>query len=349
MPCRQIRREVSMCFRLGQAVLLGKRCMGDFSPVNDASVPLADAETVERLLDYPSLINALRDAFVHPPLTPQRLAIPIVETEDQPGGTALVMPSLRSAGLLGVKIITIQPKLSGRPGGATRAVYIALDAKSGELKGLIDGHALTLRRTAATSLLAAGVMARPNPETVLVIGTGSLGNTLARAYAEILRPKRLVIWGRSGEKAQALVDQLANDGVEARRSSDLQEALGAADIVSSATLAKEPIILGQYVGPGTHIDLVGGFTREMREADDNLISRAAIVADVETTLVEAGDLAQPLERGIIQRDQIMTLRDVLTGVRPARKCASDITLFKSAGHALEDLAAAELLVKRWDR
>ena len=273
--------------------------------------------------------------------------MPIPESDEQPGGTVLVMPSLRSAGLLGVKIITIQPKLTARPGGATRAIYIALNAKTGELKGLIDGHALTLRRTAATSILAAQALATPNPETVLVIGTGSLANALARAYAGNFRPKRLRIWGRHVDKAQALVKQLAQAGIEAQISQDLPSALGAANIVTAATLAREPIIPGRHVRPGTHIDLVGGFTRDMREADDDLISGATIVADVETTLLEAGDLAQPLESGIVRNDQIMTLREVLIGLRTARKSASDITLFKSAGHALEDLAAAELLFERW--
>jgi len=315
--------------------------------VDDTTVPLAGAETVERLLDYPSLIHSIREAFIHPPLTPQRLAIPIDETEDQPGGTVLVMPSLRSGSLLGVKIISIQPKLTERPGGATRATYIAFDARSGELKGLIDGHALTLRRTAATSMLAAQVMARPDPETVLVIGTGSLAKSLAQAYAETFRSRHLIIWGRRADKAQTLADQLAAKGIETRAASDLPEALAAADIITSATLAQVPLVLGRHVRPGTHVDLVGGFTPNMREADDHLISRAAVVADVESTLAEAGDLARPIESGVIRKDEIATLREVLTAVRGARRSPSDITLFKSAGHALEDLAGAELLFKRW--
>jgi ornithine cyclodeaminase len=321
--------------------------MGDFLPVNNASVRLADRETVERLLDYPSLIEAIRSAFLHPPTTPQRLAIPIAETKEQPGGTVLVMPSIRPAGLLGVKIITIQPTLTERPGGATRAVYVALDAKSGELKGLIDGHALTLRRTAATSILAAQILARPNPGTVLIVGTGSLAKSLARAYAAVFRPHQLLIWGRRESKAQALVDELGEQEIVARPTSDLPNALGRADIVSSATLAREPVILGRHVRPGTHVDLVGGFTRAMREADDDLITHAAVVADVESTFVETGDLAEPIESGLIQKSDIMTLNEVLLGARKARHSSSDITLFKSAGHALEDLAAAELLFQRW--
>lgn len=315
--------------------------------MNDRSIPLADRAVIERLLDYPSLTEAIREAFLRPPTTPQRLAIPIAETEEQPGGTALVMPSLRSGGLLGVKIITIQPKLSERPGGATRAIYVALDAKSGELKGLIEGHALTLRRTAATSMLAARAVARPNPKTVLVIGTGALARTLAKAYAEIFRPVRLIIWGRDGIKGLALARHLTDLGITAQTTSELPNALETADIITSATLAREPIVLGRHIRPGTHIDLVGGFTREMREADDDLLSQAAIVADVETTLLEAGDLAQPIERGLIQPGAIVTLREVLAGEHAVRKSPSDITLFKSAGHALEDLAAAELLFQRW--
>jgi ornithine cyclodeaminase len=257
------------------------------------------------------------------------------------------MPALQPEGLLGVKIITIQPKLSQRPGGATRAIYVAVDARSGELKGLIDGHALTLRRTAATSVLATQVMAMPNPKTVLVIGTGSLARTLAQAYAESFRPDQLLIWGRRESKAQALADQLSEAGIAARPITDLPNALQSADIISSATLAREPIIPGRYVRAGAHVDLTGGFTREMREADDDLISRASIVADTDSTVVEAGDLAQPLERGLIQKSAIATFHEVLSGTRPARKSQSAITLFKSAGHALEDLAAAELLFERW--
>lgn len=328
--------------------LFGRTEMGDSSPVNDTTVPFANAETVERLLDYPSLMETIRRAFLYPPTTPHRLAIPVAETEQQPGGTVLVMPSLRSGGLLGVKIIAIHPKLTGRPGGATRATYVALDAKTGELRGLIDGHVLTLRRTAATSLLAAQVMARPEAATVVVIGTGSLAKTLAIAYAEVVQPRHLLIWGRHEDKARTLALQLVQRGIEARSASDLQKALGSADIVSAATLAREPIVLGAHVRPGTHVDLVGGFTREMREADNDLIAKAEIVADVEATMLEAGDLAQPLERGLIRRDKIMTLREVLRGKRSARESPSGITLFKSAGHALEDLAAAELLFQRWN-
>lgn len=339
-----MRDGLCIAFRLGQ--ILGNRTC-DTSAVNETSVPLASRETVERFLDFPSLIEAIRRAFLHPPITPQRLAIPIEDTEEQPGGTALIMPSLQPASLLGVKIITIQPKLSERPGGATRAIYVALDARSGELKGLIDGHALTLRRTAATSMLAAQVMATPNPQSVLVIGTGSLATALANAYAETFRPEKLIIWGRRETKARAVANELGEAGVEAQWTSDLPGALGSADIVTSATLAREPIILGRYVRPGTHVDLVGGFTRKMREADDDLISRASIVADVENTMAEAGDLAGPLERGLIQKNGIATLRAVLSGMRVARKSPSDVTVFKSAGHALEDLAAAELLFQRW--
>jgi ornithine cyclodeaminase/alanine dehydrogenase-like protein (mu-crystallin family) len=313
----------------------------------DTTVPFANREDVERLLDYPSLLERIRDAFLDPPTIPQRTAIPISQTEMQPGGTVLVMPAVRTGGLIGVKIITIHPGLTGRPGGATRAIYVALNAGSGDLIGLIDGHALTLRRTAATSLLAAQALA-PATDTVLVMGTGSLAQTLAQAYAEIFRPRQLLIWGRRESRANALVATLRNAGIQARAVSDLPAALRCAQLVTCATLSKEPIVEGRYISPGTHVDLVGGFTREMREGDDDLLKRALVVADVEATLLEAGDLAQPLDRQLIRREAILMLRDVLRG-KQARTSPSDITVFKSAGNALEDLAGAELLFRRWQR
>ncbi len=195
-----MRDGLCIAFRLGQ--ILGNRTC-DTSAVNETSVPLASRETVERFLDFPSLIEAIRRAFLHPPITPQRLAIPIEDTEEQPGGTALVMPSLQPASLLGVKIITIQPKLSERPGGATRAIYVAVDARSGELKGLIDGHALTLRRTAATSMLAAQVMAMPNPKTVLGnwhrIPRYGTGKRLCRK----LPPRKVAHLGTTGSQSSS--------------------------------------------------------------------------------------------------------------------------------------------------
>lgn len=316
--------------------------------MSSTNIPLADRETVERLLDYPSLVEAIRDAFMNAPTTPKRLAIPIPEIGEQPAGTVLVMPALRPAGLLGVKIITIHPALSSRSGGATRSTYIAFDVKTGELKGLIDGHALTLRRTAATSVLAARALARADAKTLLVIGTGSLALALANAYAETLRPREVLVWGRHLHKAEAAAKSLSKGGISARAVQGLRESVGSADIVSSATLSKEPLVLGADVRPGTHVDLVGAFTSEMRESDDHLLLHATVVADVQSTLEEAGDLSQPLQAGLIKRQDVRLLREVLTGEAPSRRSPSEITVFKSAGHALEDLAAADLLFKRWD-
>ncbi|WP_127753856.1 ornithine cyclodeaminase family protein [Devosia sp. 1566] len=310
------------------------------------ALKVIDAATVERLLDYPSLVAKLREAFLAPPTAPSRQAVPIEAAPGQTAGTLLVMPAVRPGKLIGVKLVTVLPELGNRPGGALRAIYMVLDAASGEPLGTIDGHALTTRRTAAASVLAASVLASPEPETLLVVGTGSVAEALAEAYWAVLRPKRVLIWGRNVEKAEALAASLHARGIAASAAGELAEAVGQAQIVSAATLAREPIILGDQVRPGTHIDLVGGFRRDMRESDDALVRKARVVVDVPHTKTETGDIAQPLAAGVLDAADVTELAELLGEAPRWRRAPEDITLFKSAGHALEDLAGAELVMER---
>lgn len=314
------------------------------TPANRVS--MIDAVTVARVLDYPSLVDALRAAFIDPPTTPLRHSIPIAAAEGQPAGTVLVMPSVRPGGLIGVKLVTIHPSLAGREGGALRSTYLALDARSGDIRGMIDGHALTVRRTAATSVLAATELARPHPDILLVVGTGEICRALTEAYATIIKPRLILVWGRKPDSAARFVAELKCAGIAAAPVSNLADAVGVADIVTAATLSEAPLIFGKDVRPGAHIDLVGGFRPVMRESDDDLVARATIVVDVESTIQETGDIAAPVHAGRIRVEGIATLRQVLTGERCGRSSDTDITLFKSAGHALEDMAAAELVFAR---
>lgn len=310
------------------------------------SIPVIDAATVARVLDYPSLVDALRRAFVVPPIVPQRHSIAFPQTPASPAGTLLVMPAVRPGGLMAVKLVSIHPAHAGRDGGALRSTYLALDAASGDIRGMIDGHALTVRRTAATSVLAALEMARPNPEVLLMVGSGEIAHALAEAYAELIKPRLALIWSRRAAQAVRFANELAARGLAAEAVDDLRAAVPRADIISSATLSQTPLILGADVRDGTHVDLVGGFRPEMRESDDDLIARARVIVDVETTLTEAGDIASPLAARRLAADSVATLRDVLEGARPGRVSPTEITVFKSAGHALEDMAAAELVFAR---
>jgi ornithine cyclodeaminase len=227
------------------------------------------------------------------------------------------------------------------------ATVMAMDRATGHPLAVLDGEALTLRRTAATSALAARHLALPEVETLLVVGTGRLAAWMARAHVA-LRPdlQRVLVWGRRLEAAQALAAELAGEGLPAQAVPDLEAAVRAARLISCATTSTEPMVRGAWLVPGTHLDLVGGFRRDMREVDDEAVARARIVVDTHAGAgAEAGDVVQPLQRGVITPEAVVgELAQLLRGDCVGRRKPQDITLFKSVGTALEDLAAARLVL-----
>jgi len=244
----------------------------------------------------------------------------------------------------------VMPGAAARGAETVAATYLLLDRSTGKPRALLDGEALTLRRTAAASALAARYLARADAATLLVIGTGKLAPFMAKAHCA-LRPAlaRVFIWGRSRERALEVVRQLGAEGVPVELANDLETAVRSADLISCATTAQTPILRGAWLAPGAHVDLVGGFTHAMREADDETIVRARVVVDTyEGALAEAGDLTVPLGCGVITRDHVVAeLRELVRGERRGRTRDDEITLFKSVGTALEDLAAAELVAGDW--
>ena len=305
------------------------------------------AADVHRALDFPRLVGALEHAFVRGATVPLRHVHSLDESD-----LLLVMPAWRNSdsaldpGALGVKLVTVFPGAAARRAATVAALYVLLDRATGEPRAVLDGEALTLRRTAAASALAARFLARSDSKTLLVVGTGKLAPFLLRAHCA-LRPalERVLLWGRTAQRAADLAQRLRAEGLPVERVDDLERAVRDADIVSCATTATEPIVLGRWLAPGTHLDLVGGFTRSMREVDDDAVASAFIVVDTYVgALAEAGDLIVPLERGVIERSRIVAeLAQVIRGERVGRAAAHHITLFKSVGTALEDLAAAELV------
>jgi ornithine cyclodeaminase len=260
--------------------------------------------------------------------------------------------------LLITKLVTVIP---GAP-STVEATVMALDRTTGHPLAVLDGEALTLRRTAATSALAARHLALPDVDTLLVVGTGRLAAWMARAHVA-LRPglRRVLVWGRRFEAAQALAGELRAEFAAARSTDGaaralptlmavptegLEAACRKARLISCATTSTEPLVRGFWLTPGTHLDLVGGFKPHMREADDEAVARARIVVDTHAGAgAEAGDLVQPLQRGVITRDAVLgELAELLRGDCVGRRTPEDITLFKSVGTALEDLAAARLVL-----
>jgi ornithine cyclodeaminase len=245
-----------------------------------------------------------------------------------------------------VKVATVFPGNAARGRSAVQASYLLLDAQTGTPRALMDGAALTRRRTAAASALAATYLARADSATLVMVGTGSLAPHLISAHAAARPIREVRVWGRSKEKAAALAARLDRPGLRVTAAERLEEAVRAADIVSCATLSEEPLVHGAWLRPGTHVDLVGGFTPAMREADDDAVRRSQVFVDTPAALEEAGDVVQPIARGLLRTEDVADLFDLVRGARPGRQRDAEITLFKSVGTGLEDLAAARLAFAR---
>jgi ornithine cyclodeaminase len=302
------------------------------------------AAEVHAALDLDALADAIGAMLLASPVAPLRHAHALSETD-----TLLLMPAW-SGSALGVKLVTVMPGNRAAGRATVNALYVLLDRASGTPAAVIDGESLTLRRTAATSLLAARAMAREDARNALVIGTGTLAPYMAHAHARARHLERLWIWGRRGEGAQTLAQRLRDEGLPAQAVDELGSAVRDADVVCCATTSTQPIVRGDWLSPGTHLDLVGGFRRGMREADDAAVARARIVVDTYAgALAEAADIVEPLERGVIPSSAVVAELAELVGGHPGRTSASEITLFKSVGTAIADLAAARLLLERSGR
>ncbi|TCU69266.1 ornithine cyclodeaminase [Bradyrhizobium sp. R2.2-H] len=303
------------------------------------------AADVHAALAFPGLIEALRAAFRRggEPM-PLRQAYEV--GVDGAPASLLTMPAWIRGEALGVKLVTVFPQNAERGLGAVSSLYFLLDGQTGQPRAMIDGEALTNRRTAAASALASDYLSRTDSRTLLVVGTGHLAPHLVAAHCAIRPIEQVLIWGRNPQRALALAETLVRQGVNATPAADLAEALPQADIVSCATTSTEPLVKGASLRPGTHLDLVGAFRPQMRESDDEAISRSRVFVDTFAgALAEAGDLLQPIAAGRWSADRICgDLHELTRGTRPGRLHHNEITLFKSVGAAIEDLAAASLLV-----
>lgn len=308
--------------------------------------------TVNDLLDAPSLVAALHAAFRDGGVAPVRHhhSIPMGARDD---ATLLLMPAWDNEvppRHIGVKTVTVHPDnpTQTTPQPSVQGTYLLLDGQTGAPRALIDGPALTARRTAAASALASRFLSRPDSQRLVMVGTGRLAPDLIRAHCAERPITHVALWGRDADKAGKLARSMSGQGFVVEASGDLEAAIANADIVSCATTSRTPVFAGEWLAPGTHVDLVGGFRPDMREADDTAISRARIFVDTRAgTMSEAGDIVQPLEAGRIAADDIIAeLSELCRDEHVGRASTDEITLFKSVGTALEDLAAAELLIDR---
>lgn len=305
------------------------------------------AEQIDRTLTFPTLVDALDAAFREGAVQPVRHHHTI-ERGRGTNSTLLLMPAwtdfkskTRGEGFAGVKIVTVSPDNGAVGKPAVVGVYLLLDGVTGEPLAMMDGPRLTQWRTACASALAARYLAREDAFRLFMIGAGAQARFLVRAHAAVRPIREIRIWNRTPDNAEKFASELVAEGYAATVETELDRGVEWADIISSATIASDPLIRGECLRPGAHVDLVGGFTPAMREADDATVRRARIFVDtLAGAMVEAGDIVQPIQAGTILPDAVLDdLHGLVRGRDKGRITADEITLFKSVGTALEDLAA----------
>ena len=301
-------------------------------------------EAVASALPWPALIAAIEDIVVTKGASaPERTvhSIPV------PGGAdaaLLLKPGWVIGDVIAVKVVTFFPDNGELELPTVNAGVVLFDGSNGTFLGACDGNELTTRRTAAASAVAAKRLARVDAKRLLVIGTGALSPMMAQAHSAVRSFGVVEVWGRNTVKAQRVANHLVTLDINAVVADDLDEAVAGADVISCVTGAESPLVKGALVKAGAHVDLVGAFTPQMRESDDDVIRRGTIFVDTYEDGILAGDLAQPLAAGLIDRDDLVAdLRGLIAGDHPGRTSDEQITVFKSAGFALEDVAAASLV------
>jgi alanine dehydrogenase len=304
------------------------------------------ADEVHRLLDYPSLVEALRELFRRGVDRTERHII----SEPLAGGQQndwLILPAWQFGRHQGIKLVSVFPGNEAKGIASVQGLYVLFDGTNGMPLAAIDGAAITLRKTAANSALAATYLARKDAANLLMLGAGAMALPLIEAHCAVRPIRRATIWNRTLARAEALAAKVNLPGVSANASADLEAAVAGADVISAATMSTAPLIQGRWLKPGQHLDLVGGFREHMREADDEAVRLSRIFVDARfTAAAHAGDICQPLASGLIKDSDITDTFQLARGEKPGRLNDREITLFKSGGGGHEDLGTAQHLLAR---
>lgn len=310
---------------------------------------LFDVAEIDAALSYPGLIDILDDAFRSEVIAPKRGQYAI-QRPDETDAILLTMPAWSGPDVanpyIGTKIVSVFFGNGKRNLPGVMGAYLLMDGATGKPLAVMDGNRLTTWRTAAASALASRYMSNPKSSRMLMVGAGALAPFIIKAHRSVRPLTEIAVWARRPEAAEATVAELAKDGIEARATTDLEGEARTADIISCATNATEPLIHGHWLKREAHLDLIGGFTMQMREADADALHRARVIVNSSKAIDEGGDVAVAIAEGSYSADKVAgTLADLCHGRIAGPVEGGGITLFKSVGVALEDLAAA---VAVWD-
>lgn len=305
---------------------------------------IADAAMVEASLPYGRLVERLREAFAQGVQAPVRHHHPVPRPGLDPA-MLLLMPAWLPGDVTGVKLVNVASGNDALGLPSVQGLYVLFDGPTGSPLMVADGTALTVRRTAAASALAASFLARPDTRVMAMLGAGAMAGHLVRAHRTVRPIARVRLWNRSLARAEQLAEELRAEGCDVVVTADAESAVRQADLVSCATMSREALVRGAWLEPGAHLDLVGAFTPEMRESDDEVMRCGDVFVDTyEGALAEAGDILLALRSGALSRERICgDLAALCSGAHPGRSRPGAITVFKSVGSALEDLVAAKLV------
>ncbi|HEX2525746.1 MAG TPA: ornithine cyclodeaminase family protein [Geminicoccus sp.] len=307
-----------------------------------------DPASVHRLLDYPSLVEALRVAHGNGAM-PTTASLVM----DEPAGSGdkfLSLVAWAAGDVIAAKLVGVFPGNLAlpEPQPSVQGLVALFDAATGAPLAAGDGAALTFRKTAADSALGADCLARKDAATLLVVGAGGLAPHVAMAHTSV-RPsiRRVLVWNRTAARAEALARDLRLPSASVEAITDLDAAVAQADIISCVTMSKAPLVRGALLRPGTHVDLIGAYLPDMRESDDDVIRRARLFVDTRKGCDGSGDLGQPIAVGLIGLDSVEAdLFDLCSGRHPGRRSNDEITLFKNVGGAHLDLFTARHLMRK---
>lgn len=322
-------------------------CILKFNQTQHFTMLIVPDDKIGDFLNYPELIGALRDIFQTDYTMPLRHHH-FYKTEDGDENTLILMPVWNNE-YLGMKQVTVAPGNARQNMPSIFARYLLSNAKTGEPLALMNAAELTSRRTACTSALASSYLSRKDAENLLVVGGGKVAQHLAQAHLAVRNFKKVSVWMRNQEKLNHFVRSLQEEGIPVEAVADLEESARRADVISCATLSETPILKGEWVKPGAHLDMIGSHKPDTRETDDEAIRKSTLFVDSRMgALHETGELAIPIATGLIsEKDVQADIAELAKGLHPGRTSEGEITLFKSAGLAIEDLAAALLVYERF--
>ena len=316
------------------------------TPLSDSTIPFISAAEIKQALAFPLLIEKIKTAFAKgQAVTPLRHHHDFKNPSEDKDSTLLLMPSWVPGESLGVKIVTVSPNNAKHHLPTIQGIYLLFDAATGVCKLLLDAKALTVCRTAATSALASQYLSRESSNTLFMVGTGALAPELIRAHASVRPIRKVLLWGRNQDHILALYRQMEKENFEITVSGTIAEGVKAADIIRCATLSETPLIIGALLHEGQHLDMVGAYRPHMREADDDTIRCSSVFVDhYEGALKETGEIVIPIREGLLKKEDIKaSLHELCSGLKAGRSNEKEITFFKSVGHAMEDLVAANMV------